>query len=104
MLEQIRGTGRFALQHGGGEALLAAVIRALDEAALRRIANYAGLSTAERASALARLTGLDRHALGTALHHAGSRRLHELPTTIALLEAARRHTLSERTRSRHGTS
>jgi hypothetical protein len=104
LAEQIRGTGRFALQHGGGEALLAAVIRALDEAALRRIANYAGLSTAERASALARLTGLDRRALGTALHQAGSRRLHELPTTIALLEAARRHTLNEHTRSRHGRS
>jgi len=103
LAEQIRGTGRFALEHGGGDALLGAALRALDEAALRRIPNYATLPTGDRAGALSRLTGHDRHALGNALHDAGLHQSHELRTSIALLEAVRRHTLRTRTRSTHGT-
>jgi len=74
-----------------------------DEAALRRIPNYATLPTGDRAGALSRLTGHDRHALGNALHDAGLHQSHELRTSIALLEAVRRHTLRTRTRSTHGT-
>ena len=33
LAEQIRGTGQFVLRHGGGEALHAAAVRALNEAA-----------------------------------------------------------------------
>jgi uncharacterized protein DUF4350 len=103
LAEQIRGTGQFALRHGGGGSLLAAASRALDEAARRRIPGYARLSTKGRASALARLTGFDWHALAAAIHHDGLRRSHDLRSTITLLETARRQTLIERTRSPHGT-
>lgn len=103
LAEQIRGTGQFALRHGGGDSLLAAAVRALDEAAQRRIPGYARLSIKERASALARLTGFDWRALAAAIHHTGLRRSHDLRSTIALLEAARRQILVERTRSSHGT-
>ena len=101
--EQIRGTGQFVLRHGGGTSLHAASVRALDEAAGRRVSIYARLSLDERAAALARLTGLDRDALVAAVRHAGVFRSHDLRNTIALLEAARRRTLIERTRFSHGT-
>jgi len=104
LAEQIRGSGQFALRHGGGDALVAAAGRALDEAAQRRIRGYTRLTSKERASALARVTGFDLHALAAAIHGARQRRPQELRSTIALLEAARRQTLIERTRSSHGTS
>jgi hypothetical protein len=103
LVEQIRGTGQFELRHGGGDSLLAACVRALDEAARRRVPIYASLSANERAAALARLTGLDRDALAGAVQHALGRRSHDLRNTIALLEAARRRTLIKHTRSSHGT-
>jgi hypothetical protein len=103
LAEQIRGSGQFALRHGSGDSLLAAAARALDEAAQRRIPGYSRLSTGERASALARLTGVDRHTLAAAIHGARVRRSRDLRSTIAMLEAARRQTLIERTRSPHGT-
>jgi hypothetical protein len=102
LAEQICGTGQFALRNGSGDALHAASVRALDEAAHRRVPTYAQLSADERAAALARLTGFDRDALAAAVHHAGGRRSHELRNRIALLEAARRRTLIEHTRFSHG--
>jgi hypothetical protein len=101
LAEQIRGTGQFDLRHGG-ESLHAASVRALEEAAQRRVPSYPRLSNRERASALARLTGYDAKSLAAALHHAGLRRSHDLRATIALLEAARR-TLIEHRRLSHGT-
>ena len=101
LVEQIRGTGQFILRHGGRSSCHAASVRALDEAAGRRIPLYASLSPSERATALARLTGLDLDALTTAVQPIG--RSHELRNTIALLEAARRRTLIEHTRFSHGT-
>jgi hypothetical protein len=103
LVEQIRGTGQFALRHGGGSSLHAASVRALDEAAERRVPAYASLSASERAAALARLTGLDLDALAAAVQHVGVRRSHDLRNTIALLEAARRRTLIEHPRFSHGT-
>jgi hypothetical protein len=103
LVEQIRGTGQFELRHGGGDSLLAACVRALDEAARRRVPIYATLSASERAAALARLTGFDCDALARAVHQARGRRSHQLRSTIALLEAARRRTLIKHTRSLHGT-
>jgi hypothetical protein len=103
LAEQIRGTGQFALRHGGGDSHLAAASRALDEAARRRIPGYARLSTKGRASALARLTGFDWRTVAAAIHHDGLPGSHELRSTITLLETARRQTLIERTRSPHGT-
>jgi hypothetical protein len=103
LAEQIRGTGRFALRYGGGEALHAACARALNEAAERRVSGYQRLSGHERASALAALTGFDRNSLSAALYHPGLRRSHELRATIEMLETTRRKVM-ERTRSTHGTS
>ena len=93
LAEQIRGTGQFAWRHGGAETLHAACVRALDEAAQRRIPGYVRLSAKDRAAAIARLTGFDWNALAAAVHHPRSRRSQELGSTIALLEAARRGTL-----------
>jgi hypothetical protein len=101
LVEQIRGTGQFILRHGGGISFHAASVRALDEAAGRRVPLYASLSPKERAAALARLTGFNVNALEAALQPI--RRSHELRNTIALLEAARRRTLIEHTRVSHGT-
>jgi hypothetical protein len=103
LVEQIRGTGQFTLRHGGGNSLHAACMRALDEAAQRRIPIYTSLSPAERASAVSRLTGLDRNALAAAFQHGSVRRSHDLRNTVALLEAARRRTLIAHTRFSHGT-
>jgi hypothetical protein len=102
LAEQIRGTGRFLLRHGGAESLHAAAVRALDEAAEKRVRGYSRATAQERADTLARLTGFDAGALSAAIYHPRMRRPHELRRTIALLEAARRLTLTERRRSSHG--
>jgi hypothetical protein len=104
LAEQIRGTGLFALRHGGGESLHAATVHALEDAAKRRIPGYAGLPAADRAAALARLTGFDRDALAAAVHHGGLRSPHGLRGTIAFLEAARRQVLIKHARSVDGTA
>ena len=102
LAEQIRGTGQFAWRHGSGDSLHAACVRALDEAARRRIDGYGRLSAKERAAALGRLTGFDFNALAAAIHHPRSRRTQEVRSSIALLEAARRKTLTKQTRGSHG--
>jgi hypothetical protein len=94
LADQIRGSGRFALQHGGDQALHAACVRALDVAARRRISRYAALSPEERSAALARVTGFDRDSLAAAIHHPRWRTAGELHRTLAFLEAARRETLT----------
>jgi hypothetical protein len=101
LAEQIRGTGEFTWRHGGGEALHAACVRALDEAARRRVHGYAYLSARDRAMALARLTGVGWNALATAIHHPRSRRSHEVRSSIALLETVRRRTLPKQIRGSH---
>lgn len=103
LADQIRGTGRFALHYGSGQSLHASCVRALDEAAQRRVKSYATLTPEERLAALARLTGFDRESLAAAIHHPGWRTAGELRRTITLLEAARRETLITHTRPEHGT-
>ena len=108
LAEQIRGTGQFALRHGDGESLHAASVRALNEAAARRVPGYARLSPPDRAAALAGLTGFDRDAFTAAAYHAGLRTANELRNTIAFLETARREILrsppaSTASASNHGT-
>ena len=103
LVEQIRGTGQFALRQGSGDSLHTASVRALDEAAQRRVPVYASLTASERAAALARLTGFDRDALARAVRHGRVRRAHDLRGTIALVETARRRTLMKHTRSSHAT-
>jgi len=103
LADQIRGTGHFALRHGSGQALHAAAVRALDEAARRRVQRYASLEPDDRVAALARLTGFDRESLAAAIHHPGWRTAAALRRTLALLEAARREALVPHTRLKHGT-
>jgi hypothetical protein len=96
LAEQIRGTGQFVMRFGGGKALHAAAVRALNEAAKRRVGAYPRLSASERIEALARLTGIEAATLGPAIHHEGPRRPHELRQAVALIESARRRILIER--------
>jgi uncharacterized protein DUF4350 len=98
LTDQIRGTGQFALRHGG-ESLHAACMRALDEAARRRINGYAQLPADERAAALAALTGIGRAELTAAADASRSRRPPELRRTIAVLETARRRVIAAQGRT-----
>ena len=91
--EQIRGTGQFTIRLGGGKALHAASVRALHEAARRRIVGYASSAHAERVAAIAQVTGMDAEALEQAINHGGARRAADLAQTIATLETARRKIL-----------
>ena len=95
LAEQIRGTGQFALRHGDGESLHEAAVRALTEAATRRIPGYSGMSAGDRAGALAAVTSFDRNAITAAEHHAGLRGAAELRGTLAFLETARREILRD---------
>jgi hypothetical protein len=102
LAEQIRGTGLFAVRFGEGQALHAACVRALNEAAVRRISAYARIPTQERLAALVRATGFAQDDLQSALYFSSPRRANELRSAIALLEAARRRILLANTRSSHG--
>lgn len=102
LAEQIRGTGQFLLRVGDGQALHAATVRALFAAAPRRISAFASLSSAERVSRLARVTGFSADALAGAINYTGARSTNELRSTIALLEAARREILRNKDRSTDG--
>ena len=93
LAEQIRGTGRFALRLGGGAALHAAALRALTEAASRRIAGYERLPPTERLAALANAAAVDSVELAAAMNYAAERRSPELRNALALLESARRQLL-----------
>lgn len=96
--EQIRGTGQFVIRFGGGKALHAAAVRALDEAACRRISAYRRMPAGERIEAVARLAGLEPSLLAPAVNLSGPRRLHELRQALALIETARRRILTEKGR------
>ena len=97
LAEQIRGTGLFVIRFGGGKALHAAAVRALNEAARRRIGAYPRLSASERVDAIAQLTGADAAALGPAVNHSDVRRAHELRQAIALIESVRRRLIEKKT-------
>ena len=103
LAEQILGSGRFVMRHGGGDALHAACVRALDEAAQRRINGYGRLHAAGRAASVARLTSVHEAALASAMETPGSRRADDVPRAIAVLETARRRLYIDRRREAHGT-
>jgi hypothetical protein len=94
LAEQIRGTGQFTLRFGGGAALYAATVRALNEVAVRHILHYERLGNTERVGALAALTRLETTDLTLALYSQLARKPKEIRKTIALLEAARRRLLA----------
>ena len=102
LAEQIRGTGRFLLRAGDGQALHAATVRALFAAAPLRISAFSSLSGAERIRRLAHETGFADSALAAAVNYTGARRANELRSAIALLEAARRGILSNQNGSTDG--
>ena len=93
MAEQIRGSGYFALKFGEGAPLHAAAVRALTEAANRRIPAYSRLSRPQKIAALGKATGMSGEAVVSAMDGASKRRPKELPNTLALLESARRQLL-----------
>lgn len=90
LAEQIRGTGQFTLRFGGGQALHAAEIRALREAAERRIPGYSRLSSEQRLEHLAQRVGVQSQSLAVALNPAAPRRQGELRQRLAMLEHIRR--------------
>jgi hypothetical protein len=101
LAEQIRGTGSFILRFGGNRTLHAAMLRAIDEAARRRIVNYSNLTSGERVAALARIAALEVEKLSSAMQHRSERRAHELQHDIALLETTRRALLQNNSKTRH---
>ena len=96
LAEQIRGTGRFIVAQGDGEALHAAAVRALHEAMARRAPGFGRLRPDRQLSMLADATGVERDALAAAIHHAARRQDQELRATLALIEEARRRILAPR--------
>lgn len=88
LAEQIRGTGRFALRFGGGEALHAAAARALSDAAIRKFPGYDRMSAEERVAVLAKASGMNAEELAPMLNRSGARSYHELRYAIAVLETA----------------
>ena len=94
LAEQIRGTGQFTLRFGGGAALYAATVRALNEVASRHILHYERLSASERVSALEKVTRLSAADLTRALEDRDARSRKEIRKTIAFLEAARRRLIA----------
>jgi len=94
MAEQIRGSGYFAMKFGEGAPLHTAAVRALTEAANRRIPAYSRLSRPQKIAALTKATGMSGESVVLAIDGASKRRPKELPNTLALLESARRQLLS----------
>jgi hypothetical protein len=90
LAEQIRGTGQFTLRFGGGQALYAAQVRALQETADRRIPAYSRSSATQRVEQLSRLAGIDSSTLAAAMNPGIRRRPGELRHGLALLETIRR--------------
>ena len=99
--EQIRGTGRFALR-SGGQALHAATVRALEEAAVRRIPGFRARPAPERIAAMAALTRTDASAIASAMTMEDVRRPADLRHAIARLETVRRQLLHVSTGETHG--
>lgn len=92
--EQIRGTGQFALRFGGGRSLHAAMVRALHEAAERRIAGYAGLPAEAQVAAIARIVPVDAERLAETINYNGARHAGELRNAVTMLEYTRRRLLN----------
>jgi uncharacterized protein DUF4350 len=101
LAEQLRANARFALRTRDLGVLRAAVRRALDEAARRRIAGYGRLDVPARARELAVRTGIDGSAIAAALAEGVPGGTNEQRAAITLMELCRRmlHTHSKRHRA-----
>lgn len=102
LAEQIRGTGQFALRFGSGRALHAAALRALRDAAVRRLPNYDQMASEARVAAIAKASGMSADDLGPAMNYSGARNSHELYDAIAALESARRLLSISKKKVQHG--
>ena len=105
LAEQIRGTTEFILRQRRAAVLGSAQLRALEEAALRTVPGWSGLTEAQRVKVLARRCGIKADVLASArvlLHRTGANETaHAVAQAIAVLESARRRLLS---RSIHPSS
>ncbi|HEX4151391.1 MAG TPA: DUF4350 domain-containing protein [Steroidobacteraceae bacterium] len=90
LAEQIRANARFAWRTRKLQSLRAAIRRALDEAAQKRIAGFALMSPSKQAQALAAHTGLDAATINAALVSGPFGGINEHRAAIMLLEACRR--------------
>lgn len=90
LAEQIKGTSEFTRRFGGGRALHAAEVRALQELAAKRIPRFGSMSRDEQLAALAALTQLDAEKLAETINYAGPRKPHELKRALELIEQVRR--------------
>ncbi|MET0657278.1 MAG: DUF4350 domain-containing protein [Steroidobacteraceae bacterium] len=90
LAEQIKGTSEFTRRFGGGRALHAAAVRALNESAPDRIPRYHSMDQAQRLDALARVTGIDAERLAETINYSGPRSRHELRKALELIEHVRR--------------
>jgi hypothetical protein len=107
LAEQIRGTGWFILRLGGSHTLYKAMLRAVKEAAARRIPRFHSLTPQQQLEALVASTGVDRDELQqafiliapNALGPMRSQPRHHLYKAIALLETVRRILQSQKASS-----
>jgi len=99
MVEQVTGTAQF-LRQRGADALHAAQVRALDEAAKSHLRDYARMDRNARAQAIAKVTGIDAPLLSRALDRTLKRSGRELPPTLEVLETARRRIKASKKSSR----
>jgi hypothetical protein len=90
LAEQIQGNARFAWRTRKLAPLRLAEMRALDEAAIGRIAAFSALSPRRRSSQLAQRTGLDAEVLHAAMTGPLDRDAKIERNAIELLERARR--------------
>jgi hypothetical protein len=94
LAEQIRSTGQFSVRMGS-DALHAATLRALREAAARRIPGFAVLPPHEQLEALSR-TGFATDAGLEKAMRPGTRRGSDIYSAIALMESVRRELISKK--------
>ena len=90
LAEQIRANAAFAWRTRKLTALRAAVRRALDETAKKRIAAYSSLDIRKRVNAIAAWAGIDSKALNSAMTEDAVAAPQVQRTAIVLLEQARR--------------
>ncbi|HKQ84497.1 MAG TPA: DUF4350 domain-containing protein [Steroidobacteraceae bacterium] len=103
LAEQIRGTSEFTRRFGGGRALHAAAVRAVNESAEQCIPRYYSMDPAHRFDALSRLTGIDAERLAETINYSGPRSRHELKKALELIEHVRRRLESNSHRSTMNT-
>jgi hypothetical protein len=90
LAEQIRANAAFAWRTRKLTALRAAVRRALDETAKKRIASYGSLDVRKRVNAIAAWSGTDPKALNSAMTEDAVAAPHVQRAAITLLEQTRR--------------